>query len=163
MPRQGVFLMRIRSSWESIFAFRDSLPRSIHYPPCTARLVALCYLPWLKKILLDAPACVILRDNIAEMKRMYVLPLFQGQGTGKALTVPFIAAAKLLGYDAIRLDTLPKLERAMDLYGRMGFTEIEVYRHNHGVMPQSSSRRSKSPPRARDDFRHDALIHSSFI
>jgi GNAT superfamily N-acetyltransferase len=41
------------------------------------------------------------------MKRMYVLPPFRGQGIGKALTIRLIATAKLLGYDAIRLDTLP--------------------------------------------------------
>ena len=81
----------------------------------------------------NTAGCVGLRDlgdNIAEMKRMYVLPLFQGRGIGKALTTAIIATAKLLGYDAIRLDTIPKLERAVDLYRRMGFREIEAYRHN---------------------------------
>ena len=102
----------------------DSLS-TMYGPPRGALLLA--------RVEEDAVGCVGLRDlgdNIAEMKRMYVLPLFQGQGIGKALTIRFIATAKLLGYDAIRLDTIPKLERALDLYRRMGFTEIEAYRHN---------------------------------
>ncbi len=102
----------------------DSLS-AMYGPPRGALLLA--------RVEEDAVGCVGLRDlgdNIAEMKRMYVLPLFQGQGIGKALTTRIIATAKLLGYHAIRLDTIPKLERAVDLYRRMGFTEIEVYRHN---------------------------------
>jgi len=102
----------------------DSLS-TMYGPPRGALLLAM--------VEKDPVGCVGLRDlgdNIAEMKRMYVLPLFQGRGIGKALTTRIIATARLLGYDAIRLDTIPKLERAVDLYRRMGFTEIEVYRHN---------------------------------
>ncbi len=77
--------------------------------------------------------CVGLRDlgnGIAEMKRMYVLPSFQGKGIGKALTVHLIENAKSLGYAAIRLDTIPRLEKAAVLYRNMGFREIEAYRYN---------------------------------
>jgi GNAT superfamily N-acetyltransferase len=102
----------------------DSLS-TMYGPPRGALLLA--------RVEKDPVGCVGLRDlgdNIAEMKRMYVLPLFQGRGIGKAFTTRIIATARLLGYDAIRLDTIPKLERAVDLYRRMGFGEIEAYRHN---------------------------------
>jgi putative acetyltransferase len=77
--------------------------------------------------------CVGLRDlgdDIAEMKRMYVLPSFQGRGIGKALTARFIETATGLGYTAIRLDTSPRLEKAVVLYKSVGFREIEAYRYN---------------------------------
>ena len=111
-------------SFQGFAAEINSLP-TMYSPPRGALLLA--------RVEEDLAGCVGLRDlggNIAEMKRMYVLPVFQGQGIGKALAIRFIATAKLLGYDAIRLDTIPKLERAVDLYQRMGFREIEAYRHN---------------------------------
>lgn len=77
--------------------------------------------------------CVGLRDlgdGIAEMKRMYLQPAFQGRGIGKGLTVALIEAATCLGYAAIRLDTVTRLERAVTLYRQMGFREIPAYRYN---------------------------------
>ncbi|MFZ5571549.1 MAG: GNAT family N-acetyltransferase [Thermodesulfobacteriota bacterium] len=81
----------------------------------------------------DFVGCVGLRDlgeGIAEMKRMYVLPSFQGKGIGKALTDRFIETATDLGYTAVRLDTLRKLDRAIALYKSVGFKEIGTYRFN---------------------------------
>jgi GNAT superfamily N-acetyltransferase len=77
--------------------------------------------------------CVGLRDlgdGVAEMKRLYVLPPFQGKGIGKSLTVRFLETAADLGYTAIRLDTVPHLEKAVSLYKKLGFTEIAPYRDN---------------------------------
>lgn len=77
--------------------------------------------------------CVGLRrlpDGTAEMKRMFVLPSHRGQGIGWRLTQEFISLARRLNYTAIRLDTVPRLEHAIRLYERAGFTRIPPYRHN---------------------------------
>ncbi len=77
--------------------------------------------------------CAGLRDlggNIAEMKRMYVLPAYQGRGIGRLLTVRLLEAASGLGYEAMRLVTISRLDRAVALYRKLGFTEIEAYRYN---------------------------------
>lgn len=77
--------------------------------------------------------CVGLRalpDNYAEMKRMYIQPAHQGKGLGRLLLAAFIARARALGYKAIRLDTVPALDRALALYRKFGFYEITPYRHN---------------------------------
>jgi len=77
--------------------------------------------------------CAGLRDlgaSVAEMKRMYVLPAYQGRGVGKLLTVRLLEIASGLGYEAVRLDTISRLDRAVTLYRKLGFIEIDAYRYN---------------------------------
>jgi GNAT superfamily N-acetyltransferase len=88
-------------------------------------------------ILVDSTvnSCVGLRPlpaGIAEMKRLYVRPQSRGQGLGRQLTEAAIQAATERGYNAIRLDTLPKLTTAIDMYRKLGFQEIPKYNDNPG-------------------------------
>jgi GNAT superfamily N-acetyltransferase len=68
--------------------------------------------------------------HIAEMKRMFVLPQFHGKRLGELMCKSFIEIAKQLGYSQIKLDSLGKLNKAIGLYKKFGFTEIESYRYN---------------------------------
>ena len=68
--------------------------------------------------------------GIAEMKRMFVLPAFQGRGVGKALTGAFLETAREMGYRSVRLDSIRELDKALRLYQNLGFKEIEPYRFN---------------------------------
>ena len=77
--------------------------------------------------------CVALRDlgqGICEMKRLYVKPLFRGQKVGKLLAEIVIKAAKNMGYDYMRLDTVPSMKQANTLYNALGFKQIVPYRFN---------------------------------
>ena len=78
--------------------------------------------------------CIALRQletRISEMKRLYVRPDYRGKGVGKLLVDGIIAEARRIGYERMRLDTVPSsMQDAIALYRRRGFREIDPYRAN---------------------------------
>ena len=77
--------------------------------------------------------CVALRplqNGICEMKRLYVLRQYQGQGVGRALANSVIEEARKIGYERMRLDTIESMQAAQKLYFSLGFKTIDAYCHN---------------------------------
>lgn len=77
--------------------------------------------------------CVAIREwrgRTAEMKRLYVRPAGRGARVGERLVRAALEHARFLGYDRVRLDTLPFMTRAVSLYVDLGFAEIAAYRAN---------------------------------
>ena len=77
--------------------------------------------------------CIALRrldPAVSEMKRLYLRADYRGRGFGLHLVMDCLAAARLLGYARLRLDTLPVMQEAISLYRALGFQEIAPYRDN---------------------------------
>ncbi len=97
-----------------------------HYAPPGGRLV-------LARAGETPVGCVALRrldGSICEIKRLYVGPLWRGQGIGRRLALAVIEAAQEIGYERMRLDTLATMSAARGLYRALGFREIPAYCHN---------------------------------
>ncbi|MCU1234534.1 MAG: GCN5-related N-acetyltransferase [Candidatus Solibacter sp.] len=77
--------------------------------------------------------CAALRridDARGEVKRLYVRSEFRGLGLGKALLDWVIAQARALGYREVVGDTMPVMERALEMYLRYGFQRTGPYAAN---------------------------------
>ena len=68
--------------------------------------------------------------TIAEMKRLFVLSPYHGQGYGEVLFVHAMNFAKENGFTRIRLDTRQDRTAARHLFVKYGFVQIERYNDN---------------------------------
>jgi len=68
-----------------------------------------------------------LDEETAELKRMWLLEEYHGQGIGYRLITRLFDFARQRGYVRVRLQTSPEQVRALEFYRRVGFYEIPSY------------------------------------
>lgn len=81
----------------------------------------------------QAVGCAALRRidiGVCELKRLYVRPSHRGRGIGRQLALEAVKDAQEIGYGRMRLDTLPSMLPALDLYRALGFKPIKPYNNN---------------------------------
>lgn len=121
--------------------YADAIGVDLEYQGFSAELAALPspYKPPHGALLIaqvdgDAAGCVALRrldDRTGEMKRLYVRPRFRRLGLAKRLVTAVILVARKAAFDELRLDTLPSMASAQELYRTLEFTEIPPYNTRH--------------------------------
>lgn len=69
-----------------------------------------------------------LNDETCELKRLWLLNEYHGQGLGYRMLQELLSLAKDMGYQRIRLETDPVAQsRALNFYKNFGFYEISGY------------------------------------
>ena len=69
----------------------------------------------------------VLDAEIAELKRMYVMPALRGRGLGRRLVAALEAEARALGIRRLVLETGTRQTAALELYRRTGFLPIPLF------------------------------------
>jgi len=75
-------------------------------------------------------ACGALREwepSVGEIKRIHVRADHRGPGFGPILTGALLKRALELGFERVRVDTLPTMAAAIEFYQEMGFKPIPAY------------------------------------
>jgi len=97
------------------------------------------YLVELEGAIIGMGALRQIREEIGEIKRMYIRPAYRGKGYGKALLQQLLQKAKEFGYHAIFLDSARFMTTAQSLYRSFGFIERNEYPETE-IPPQLRSR-----------------------
>jgi len=66
-----------------------------------------------------------LEKDTVELVKLYVDASARNQGVGRILMEKSIQAAKELGYRVVYLETMPELGKAITLYQRLGFQQLD--------------------------------------
>ncbi len=79
----------------------------------------------------EAVGCIAVREmqqRVAELKRFYVKPEFRQFKIGARLLEDAVVNAKQLNFRYLRLEVIPTLTKAKELYHSFGFYPIEPYK-----------------------------------
>ena len=73
-----------------------------------------------------------LPEGVCELVKMYLSPAFRGQGIARALLDKTLEFARQKGYRSVYLESMPELGRAVAVYEKMGFQQLDAPMGNTG-------------------------------
>lgn len=76
-----------------------------------------------------------IREDIAEIKRMYVRPAYRRYGFGKIILQGLLLKAREFGYKSVYLDSANFMKTAHQLYYSLGFVDRNAYPESE-VLPE---------------------------
>jgi putative acetyltransferase len=122
--------------------FRIDKPGTVYYDPTTDDLYSLFKKPgsiyWIAeengKII---GGCGIystpgLPVGCAELVKLYLMPEQRGKGIGRMLMERSFESAREFGYSQVYLESMPELNKAIDIYEKAGFKFIPARMGNSG-------------------------------
>lgn len=79
-----------------------------------------------------------LSDEVGEIKRMYIRPLYRGRGYGKQMLNRLLDLGREFGCSSFQLETSKFMIAAQYIYKSVGFTEREEYPESETPIPLRS-------------------------
>ena len=73
-----------------------------------------------------------LKNNCAELVKFYLSESERGKGTGKVLMEQCITSARELDYGSLYLESMPHFSKAIRIYEKLGFRELNKALGNSG-------------------------------
>ena len=122
--------------------FKADKPGTVYYDPTTDNLSEVFKTPKSKYFVMEENGVILGGGGIyptknlpaatCELVKLYLSDAARGKGLGKLLMEKCFAAATVLGYEKMYLETLPELNIAVPLYEKMGFTYLPAPLGNSG-------------------------------
>ncbi|MDQ3191512.1 MAG: GNAT family N-acetyltransferase [Bacteroidota bacterium] len=115
--------------------FKIDQPGTVYTDPTTDNLFSLFQTPLSEYFIAEEDGVIVggcgifptigLPDGCTELVKFYLASSARGKGTGNKLMQQSIEAAKRLKYKKLYLESLPELGKAVKMYEKSGFKQIE--------------------------------------
>ena len=122
--------------------FNIHRPGTVYFDPTTDNLFKLFSIPGSEYWIAEENNIIIggcgvypthgLPEGCAELVKFYLSASQRGKGIGRQLMVKTFDSAKKFGYGKLYLESLPELNRAINLYEKAGFKFIQGPMGNSG-------------------------------
>lgn len=122
--------------------FNIARPGTVYFDPTTDNLYGLFRIRDSEYWIAEADGMIIggcgvyptpgLPEGMAELVKLYLDPAYRGKGIGRQLMEKTFESARKFGFRQLYLESLPELGRAISLYEKAGFRNIDRQLGNSG-------------------------------